>query len=253
MKTGLVSVTFRQLAPKEIIVLCRKAGLEGIEWGTDVHLQNPQIAAEVKAEMEDLAVLSLGSYYRIGQGENFREVLQIAKAIGAPNIRIWAGSLEAEEISPSGWQKAVLDARQAADQAAAQGMTVSFEYHRRTLTANQRSAVQLLEEIDRENLKIYWQPLDARPQQQYLSEIQQLGRMGKLLNLHLYSWRGEERYPLAHDAALWEARLQAAMPYAHAALLEFVAGDAPQQFLQDAAWLKQIVFQLSQKRSSVPE
>ncbi len=35
---GLTSITFRGMAPREIIDLAGKAGLEGIEWGSDVHV-----------------------------------------------------------------------------------------------------------------------------------------------------------------------------------------------------------------------
>jgi hypothetical protein len=38
IRTGLVSVTFRQLSAEEIIKLVVCAGLEGIEWGGDIHV-----------------------------------------------------------------------------------------------------------------------------------------------------------------------------------------------------------------------
>ena len=37
MKSGLVSVSFRQKTPLEICALCRKANLSAVEWGGDVH------------------------------------------------------------------------------------------------------------------------------------------------------------------------------------------------------------------------
>ncbi len=38
LRSGLVSVTFRQLTPSAIITLVTRAGLDGIEWGGDVHV-----------------------------------------------------------------------------------------------------------------------------------------------------------------------------------------------------------------------
>ena len=35
---GLVSVTFRQLAPEALIDLAARAGLAAIEWGADIHV-----------------------------------------------------------------------------------------------------------------------------------------------------------------------------------------------------------------------
>lgn len=240
MKTGLVSVTFRQKTPLEIISLCRKAGLDGIEWGTDVHITDAQIAKEVKAAMEGLAVISLGSYYRIGEGQDFAPVLASAVAMGAPNIRVWAGSLEPDRMTAEGRAVAVQDAKRIADMAAEKGIDVSFEYHGNTLTATHASALQLMEEIDKPNFYLYWQPIYEREQSIRLAEIEQLGQMGKLKNVHVYTWRGIERYPLALDEQPWRERLAAAAPYADAALLEFVKEDAEAQFFADAALLKQL-------------
>ena len=38
LKTGLVSVTFRDKTPEEIISAVKQCGLDGIEWGGDVHV-----------------------------------------------------------------------------------------------------------------------------------------------------------------------------------------------------------------------
>ena len=34
---GLVSISFRKLSPEEIIKGCAEAGLDCIEWGSDIH------------------------------------------------------------------------------------------------------------------------------------------------------------------------------------------------------------------------
>ena len=51
-RLGLCSVTFREMSAVEVIEICRKLGLEGIEWGGDIHLK-PDIdtghAEELKA------------------------------------------------------------------------------------------------------------------------------------------------------------------------------------------------------------
>lgn len=241
MKTGMVSVTFRQFDPMKIIALCRKAGLDGIEWGTDVHITDAKIAAEVRAAMGDLEVLSLGSYYRVGEDMEFAPVLEIAVALGAPNIRVWAGSFEPDKASAEYRAKAVKDAQNIADMAAEYGIDVSFEYHGGTLTAAQDSAVQLMAEIDRDNFYLYWQPIFEREQEVRLAEIERLGQLGKLKNIHVYVWRGPDRFPLAYDGALWQQRLDAAKPYASAALLEFVEDDSVEHFMEDAALLCQMV------------
>ncbi len=245
MKTGLVSVTFRGLTPKEIIALCRKAKLDGIEWGADIHVKNVGDALAVKAQMEDLQTLSYGSYYRVGEGADFAPVLAAAKALGAPNIRVWAGIREDHEISVEKRASLVANAKQIAKMAAGEGIDVSFEYHGQTLTNTQASTLRLLQEIDEPNVYTYWQPICDRPQEERLAEIIQLGELGRLKNIHCYTWRGAERYPLEYDGLLWKQRLERAFPYADAALLEFVRDDSPEQFLLDAAFLRRIAAEIA--------
>ena len=94
--TGLVSVTFRQLAPREIAQLAVAAGLRGIEWGGDIHVPHGDIPAaravrQITAEA-GLQVLAYGSYFRFQPDQAFELVLETAVALGAPLIRIWAGN-----------------------------------------------------------------------------------------------------------------------------------------------------------------
>ena len=45
IRTGLTSVTFRQKTIDEIVALARKAQLDGIEWGGDVHVPAGDVQA----------------------------------------------------------------------------------------------------------------------------------------------------------------------------------------------------------------
>ena len=104
VKTGLVSVTFRQKSVEEIAALTAEAGLSGVEWGGDVHVPpGDREAARRAAQLTrqaGLEVLSYGSYYRCQPGEDFTPVLESALALGAPRIRVWAGTKPWEEASP---------------------------------------------------------------------------------------------------------------------------------------------------------
>ena len=58
MKTGLTSVSFRKLSAEEVIEIAAKAGVDGIEWGSDVHVPatNTEYAKEIaeKTREKDL-------------------------------------------------------------------------------------------------------------------------------------------------------------------------------------------------------
>ena len=78
---GLVSITFRRLSPREIVKLVKKSGLEGIEWGGDVHVPHGDlsVAREVATmtQEEGLVVAAYGSYYRVGcEGRTMFQILK---------------------------------------------------------------------------------------------------------------------------------------------------------------------------------
>ena len=69
-QTGLVSVSFRPLSPKEIIEATAAAGLKCIEWGSDVHapcndIERLQEIAKLQKE-SGISCSSYGTYFRIG-------------------------------------------------------------------------------------------------------------------------------------------------------------------------------------------
>ena len=91
-KTGLCSITFRDLSADEIIDLCVKNNIAAIEWGSDVHLvpDNLDEAKRVKKLMDDnnLLTSSIGSYYRVGIDNeySFESVLNIAKILDLQDV-----------------------------------------------------------------------------------------------------------------------------------------------------------------------
>ncbi len=44
LRSGLVSITCRKLTPQEVVSLCARAGVRGIEWGGDVHVPAGDVA-----------------------------------------------------------------------------------------------------------------------------------------------------------------------------------------------------------------
>jgi len=258
IRSGLVSITFRKLSPRAIIELVTRADLTGIEWGGDVHVSHGKIsvAREVAQMTRDagLLVAAYGSYYRVGVSEAdglaFERVLESAITLGAPTVRVWAGnrgSADADE----GYRAAVIeDARRIAVLAHAAGITVSFEYHRNTLTDTNASAHQLLEEVGHPNVRTYWQPPVAMSPAECLKGLD--AASDYLSNAHVFQWAATsltataDRRPLAEGAGVWRQYLEriAATDRAHFALLEFVRDDAPEQFLADArilsAWLAEL-------------
>lgn len=227
---GLVSVTFRRLAVAEIVELVSRAGLRAVEWGGDVHVPDPAAARETAARCADagIEVAAYGSYYRAGAGAPFDDVLRTAVALGAPRVRIWAGSV-GSAAEPD--RRAVVDdiARVAA-LAATEGVTVCLEYHANTLTDTLESTVDILESVP--SVRPYWQPPIGVSAADALVAVETL----RPVTAHVFTWSDTGvRLPLAAGEALW---LPVLSTFDNGyALLEFVRDDDPAAFAEDAATL----------------
>lgn len=247
MKTGLVSISFRGLSPREIIALSQDCALEAIEWGGDVHVPCGDLdrASQVGAMTRDagLAVACYGSYCRLTKEEAaagaLEKTVETARTLGAPLIRVWAGRQGSGQATPQERAEIAENAQRMAALAQAAGMEIAFEYHGGTLTDDAFSALSLLQAVNRENVGTLWQPPVDMDTAGCLAGIETVGSY--IRNVHVFSWLGTERLPLAAGAEKWRACLRAlqALPGKRALLLEFVQGDAPAQLKRDAACLRQ--------------
>jgi sugar phosphate isomerase/epimerase len=245
MTTGLVSVTFRKLAPAEVIKIAIRAGLHGIEWGGDVHVPHGDVAAarQVRKLTEDagLRVLAYGSYFRCKPVEDFQPVLDAAIALGAPLIRVWAGDRASAQADDT-WRDAVIAQSQHAVALAQQaGIAVAYEFHGNTLTDTLPSTLQLLQAVP--GMKTLWQPPHDLPPPEQIAGL--LAVLPWLANVHVFHWRPADRarLPLREGAALWSVRLAIAASASRdvAALLEFVRDDDVDQLLEDARTLRDLM------------
>jgi len=245
---GLVSITFRNLSPREIVDLVAQAGLESIEWGGDVPVPHGDVARarEVRQITEGAGIQmpSYGSYYRVGVDEPpFEAVLESAVALGAPVVRVWAGKLGSDAADAAHRDLIVSESRRIADLAAGANALIAYEYHRNTLTDTNESAQWLLDAVDRDNVGTYWQP-------PYWSDVAYgleglAGILPLLYNLHVFTWnwnpetQSTERRPLAEGEAQWSRylALAATSEREHHAMIEFVMDGTPESLLADAATL----------------
>jgi 3-dehydroshikimate dehydratase len=248
IRPGLVSITFRSLSPKHIIELVARAGLSGIEWGSDVHVPHgkPALAKELAKMTRDagLSSAAYGSYYRVGNepADLFPHLVDAAIALETRIIRVWAGHLGSDQTDAAGRQRVTKDARRISELAAAAGLTIACEWHGGTLTDTAESAKQLFADVDHPAFRTYWQPHRLMALQQCLEDMETA--KPRLVGLHVFQWNvgNGDREPLADGQALWRKYLAAAkssLPEDSFALLEFVKDDSPDQFLRDAQILRQ--------------
>lgn len=259
VKSGICSITFRELDLAAVVALTRRAGLDAIEWGGDVHVRPGDVVAAKEArhltQEAGLVVSSYGSYYKgldpDGNVVPFEPVLQTALELGTGTIRIWADGKGSEVCDPARRAKFIEALHVALDAAQEQNIRLALEFHANTLTDSNFAAKALLDEVNHPNLYTYWQPIYWLADQDY--RLQGLDLLyGRILNLHVFHWLfrpsvggwGEnvDRRPLSEGATEWKTYLSEKLDPSveHFALLEFVRKDCSEQFLKDAAILKEI-------------
>lgn len=253
--TGLVSVTFRKLMPEQIIDLVRRAGLDGIEWGGDVHVPHGDLAKaiEVGRRTRDagICISAYGSYYRVGseEGESFQTVLETARQLGAPVVRVWAGMRGSAETNRKERERVVAVCRQIAEEASEANVVVACEYHGGTLTDANESALRLLGEVNHPNFRSYWQPRSGDGMEGWVAGLE--GILPFLGNLHVFHWTELGRLPLSAGRERWRTFLEVARRADgdRFASLEFVRADSIDAFVEDAKVLKELVVEENRVRA----
>ncbi|HEY3716553.1 MAG TPA: TIM barrel protein [Jatrophihabitantaceae bacterium] len=244
---GLCSVTLRALSPADVVSVAAAGQLELIEWGGDVHVPVGDLgrACEVRARTEDsgLEVCSYGSYFGRGEATDFEPVLATAIALGAPRIRVWAGSQGSAATDPAGRARVVAELRAAAEPAAAAGVEPAVEYHPNTLTDSAASTLALLDEVGR-GLVTYWQPPVGEPDAEALGGLRTV--LDRMVTVHVFSWwPARERLPLTAREQFWRdvcGLLATKAPRGVVPmLLEFVPDDDPAALRRDAATLRELL------------
>ena len=261
LRPGLVSVTFRQLTPAVILDLAARVGLEGIEWGGDVHVPHGELdtAREVRRLTQEagLQVAAYGSYYRVGHSESeglsFERVLETAGELSAPLVRVWAGQRAA--VDDNYLSHVATDARRIADMAQTAGIRVACEWHEGTLTQTPEGALRLLHESAHPNLRLLWQPVDwleKSPSETIEANLAGLRlAMPYLENLHVFHWKTQgqqtQRCALREGESMWnpylkclaECPAQGGAAHERWLLLEFVRDHNPAVLAEDALTLRQ--------------
>jgi sugar phosphate isomerase/epimerase len=252
-KSGLVSISFRNLTPEEIVRHCAKAGLAGIEWGGDVHVPHgkTKIAADVHRLTVEagLQVASYGSYYKAGvsedQGLSFSAVLDSALELQTKVIRVWAGEKGSDVVTAEEYCKVVEDLLRIGELAKKNGINVSMEYHRNTLTDNNEAVLRLKNDLKDSPVGFFWQPAVDESAEYRLEGLKDVKE--KLANMHVFQWtNGVQRCPLSDGIEEWTKYLAEAADVAgeHFALLEFIKDDSCEQLYQDALTLNNLLTSL---------
>lgn len=240
---GLVSISFRPLSVDEIIRITVDAGLEAIEWGSDVHVPAGDITAAVtakkKTEAAGIAMPEYGSYYVLGSGKDadIEKTVASARALGVTNVRIWAGETSASEMSQETYKRVVDDARRICD--SYPDIRFCLECHNGTVAQEYTDELKFFYDVDRRNLMTLWQPNQFRTHQWNVGSLKAL--LPYIYGVHVFSWEGNNMLPLDAHTDRWSEYLSILAGSEHEIMplmLEFMHDNRPESLPGTAETLK---------------
>jgi len=207
-KLGVCSVTFREKPAEEIIEIAAQQGLDGIEWGADVHVK-PDAPAEYvtgvasKCREAGLAVPSYGSYFDVLEHEpaQFAPVVDKAALLGAGVIRVWGGWVRPEEMSAWQFAKITATSREIAGMAEEKNIRVAFEFHDNTPTEGGDNVLKVLDGAGHPNLYTYYQLIRPNEYDWNLENLEKV--YPRLAYVHVQANDGEKNLPLEDFSDVW--------------------------------------------------
>lgn len=243
-KLGLVSVSFRELTPFQIMDLMKSVGISIVEWGSDVHApykETERLKEIAKVQSENgIVCSSYGTYFRAGVTpiEELKGYINAAKILGTNVLRIWCGDRDSEKYSNEEKESLFETCRRLADIAKENNVILCCECHGWSYTNTLSSALELMTAVNSENFKMYWQPNQFKD---FETNLEYAGKIAEYtVNIHIFNWEGEDKFPLIEAKEKWQAYLKKFSGNENL-LLEFMPDGKPESLKTEYEALLKIV------------
>ena len=243
-KLGLVSVSFRKNTVLEILEAMKKAGLFYVEWGSDIHApwNDTDKLREIARLQKEYGITcsSYGTYFRLGENktEELQGYIDAARILGTDILRLWCATKSGSDMSEDEKVYLLEECKKAERIARQNDVVICMECHKSTFTENCDDAVDLMEQINSRNFRMYWQPF------QWQSVKQNIENAGKIApytkNIHVFNWKEKNRFPLEMAIDEWRAYLENFLK-PRVLLLEFMPNNTLEELIIEANALKKIV------------
>jgi len=240
---GLVSVSFRGYSPEEIVKAMLAAGLNFIEWGSDIHapykdIEKLRYLADLQ-KAHGITCCSYGTYFKFGDTpiSELPDYINAAKILGTDVLRLWCGKKSGADMTAEEREEMLTLCRKAAKIAEEQGVTLCMECHKATFTERTEDALLLMREVNSPNFKMYWQPFQWLEAEQNIEIAKAISPYA--VHLHVFNWKGKLRFPLADAISEWQNYLSA-FSGERTLLLEFMPDDKIGSLSAEADALRKI-------------
>ena len=255
-RVGICSIVFKDRSAVQALRAIAAAGADSVElWGQPPHLPCPVDegwCADLRGQAGELGLsfCALGSYYRPGRHPSYggrpvtkENQIAAARALGAPIVRIWAGSARYQATAPAARERLYAEIRDFADAARDAGIRVVLERHSGTLTEGWEAPLTVLQEIGHPAVALNYQMVYPAPREELaaraVADYRRLLPHSRHAHLQNYAPAAGDRPPrtLIADGVVDYGRLGAAARqcgYDGAFMIEFPADERGGMSVEEA-------------------
>ena len=209
---GLVSVSFRQHTPRQILEAMNEAQLSVIEWGSDIHgpyndLQRLNELALMQKEY-GIECSSYGTYFRLGQTpiSELEGYINAAKLLNTDILRLWCGVKSGADMTEREKNELFSVCLEANDIAKKNNVKLCMECHIRTFTENPSDALWLMKAVNSPHFRMYWQPFQWQSEKENCVNAEMISPYAE--HIHVFNWKGEKTLPLSDAVDEWREYLK---------------------------------------------
>ena len=243
LKTGVVSVSFRQLSVDEVIKYAKDAGLSAIEWGSDVHAPytDKEKLEYIAAAQKESGIVcsSYGTYFKLGEHDvnELYGYVEAAKILGTNILRLWCGNKNYSDLTPEEREFMISECKKAAKIAEECGAIFCMECHNRSFTNTLAGALDLMNTINSPAFRMYWQPSTTAPVEDNIEYAKAIAPY--TYNIHVFYYVEGKKNWLKNGIETWEKYLDN-FDGDRYLLLEFMPDNSPESLKGEAEALARI-------------
>ena len=237
---GLVSISFRENSPEEIMEAVKRAGLTCVEWGSDVHAPCNDLDKLNKiVELQNkygISCSSYGTYFRLGSDsiDDLQNYIDAAKVLGTDILRLWCGDRLSASYTEDEKEALYSDCIKAAEIAETNNVILCMECHRNSYTETVDGMLDLMKAVDSPNFRMYWQPNQFRTDEENFRYAELVLPYCKVV--HVFNWKGEDRFPMSEGVSIWKEYVKI-LDGVDTYLLEFMPDDNIESLGKEASAL----------------
>ena len=211
-RLGLVSVSFRNHTPENILRKMKEVGLSVIEWGSDVHAP-----ATDKERLYEIARLqkeygiecsSYGTYFDFGKHDisELTSYIEAAKILGTRVLRLWCGNKAGRDMTDEERDAFLTLCKRAAKIAKENDVMLCMERHENSFTHYAEDVIFLMNEVNSPNFRMYWQPALALSPEDNVEMARALAPYTE--NIHVFNYHDNARHTLFEIIDTWRTYLK---------------------------------------------